>query len=105
MREELELLQKLAKRTKTCYNEKFIYSLNNGVADLDDLINGGYMRTENIVSKGNEEKFYKITLKGWAFVNQLKERKSQIKNMKWQIGLTIAVLGLTLMGLVVSIMK
>jgi DNA-binding PadR family transcriptional regulator len=105
MKEELELLQKLAKHSTTRYSDKVIYRLNNGVADLNDLINGGYIRVEQVVSGGEEEKWYKITLKGWDFLNQLKERKSQVKNRKWQIGLTIAVLILTLAGLIISILK
>ena len=105
MKAELDLLKKLAESSVTRYSEKFIYSLNNGVADLEDLIKGGYIRVEPVVSKGQEEKWYKITLKGWDFLNQLKERNKRRQKENWQIGLTIAVLILTLAGLLVSILK
>ena len=97
MKEELELLQKLAKQTTTRFSEDGIYKMSpNGLADLNDLISGGYIRLEPIVDNGEERKYYKITLKGWDFLNQLKERKLQIR-------LTILILILTLVGLVISL--
>lgn len=79
--------------------------MNNGVADLEDLIKGGYIITEDVISNGKEEKWYKITLKGWDFLNQLKEREKRRRKDNLQVGLTIAVLIITLVGLVFSILK
>jgi len=105
MKEELELLQKLSEQTTTRYSEKFIYSLNNGVTDIVDLIEGGYIRREPIIENGERINWYKITLKGWDFLKQIKESKERRKKENLQIRLTIAVLILTLAGLIISIFK
>lgn len=97
MKAEFDLLKKLAESSTTRYSEGFVYSLNNGVADLDDLMEGGYIRLEESIENDQKKRYYKITLKGWDFLNQQKERKLQI----WA---TIIILILTFSGLMVSLL-
>ena len=98
MKSEFKLLKTLANNPKTRFHENNIHELGNYNADIDDLVEEGLIRIEKMSENGKTYKYYKITLKGYELLKDLKIRD-------WQFWITIAVLIISFMSLTIQIIK
>jgi predicted transcriptional regulator len=98
MRSEFKLLKTLANNPKTRFHENNIHELGNYNADIEDLVEEGLIRIEKMSENGRIYKYYKITLKGYELLKDLKIRD-------WQFWITIAVLVISLASLAFQIIR
>jgi len=82
MKPEIKLLKKMAKGPRTLFPEKNIYSLGDYVANIESLIEQGYIQKRIIMNPSEgEQNFYEITINGYLLLKDLEDKKWQIASV------------------------